>query len=136
MALLVSVPEPLSRRVEPLSRKIPKDPRKSDQPLAQRFQNVLGVLNEVNKFNKEISVFREIRDLPDGSTAEVQTLYLGLGQAYYVTPNGTAAGTGMPGPQGWTWTEANELSQEIAQAIQILEDNGTPAYVPLPIRVQ
>lgn len=135
-ALLVSVPVPLARRVEPLSRKIPRDPAASERPLAQRFQNLLGVLNEINKFNREIVVTREMRDLPDGSTAEVETIYLGLGQAYYVTPSGSAAGIGIPGPGGWEWLAANELADEITQAIEILEENGTPAYVPLPVQLQ
>lgn len=135
-ALLVSLPEPLARRVEPLSRKLPEDPAKTELSLGERFQNALGILNEINKFNREIVVTREIRELPGGSTAEVQTIYLGLGQAYYVTPNGDAAGTGRPGPGGWSWSASNEMAQEIARAIAILQNEDVPAYVPLPVQVQ
>lgn len=134
--LLDSVPEPLARRVEPLSRKLPKDPGASELSLSVRFQNVLGILNEVNKFNGEIVVTRELRELPDGTTSEVETLYLGLAQAYYVAPDGASAGTGRPGAQGWNWVAADEFAEQIARAIKILQNDEVPAYVSLPVEVQ
>lgn len=134
--LLVAVPEPLATRVEPLSRKLPKEAGETTLSLSQRFQNVLGILNEVNKFNGEITVVRELRDLPDGTQSEVETLYMGLAQAYYVAPDGATAGTGVPGPEGWSWKAANELAGEIARTIAILQNEDVPAYVSLPVEVQ
>lgn len=135
-SLLKSVPEPLADRVEPLARKLPAEPFATQLSLSQRFQNVLGVLNEVNKFNREMTLLREIRELPDGSTSEVQTLYLGLAQAYYVTPDGESAGTGHPGRDGWSWRAADQLADEITQAIAIMQNEEVPAYVSLPVEVQ
>lgn len=64
------------------------------------------------------------------------TLYLGLGQAYYVTANGSAAGIGTSTPDGWQWKPANQLAPRVAQAIAIMENEEVPAYVPLPVEVQ
>ncbi|MGD8376143.1 MAG: DUF3450 family protein [Acidobacteriota bacterium] len=136
LRLTSSLPEPIRRRVAPLSGRIPAEPGKTGLSLSERFQNVVGVLNEVNKFNQEITLASEIRSLPDGSSTEVQTLYVGLGQAYYVNTAGTAAGVGRPGPEGWVWTPANEMAPEIAQAIAVQQGEEVPTYVPLPVEIR
>jgi hypothetical protein len=134
--LLTSLPDPLRMRVSPLSERLPADPTGTDLTLSERFQNVIGILNEINKFNQEISVTSEVRPLPDGPTAEVKVLYLGLGQAYYVTVSGNAAGIGHPSPEGWSWTAANELADEVTRAIAILQNERVPSFVPLPVTIQ
>lgn len=134
--LLETLPEPLLERVAPLSRRIPRDASSTEVSLSERFQNVIGILNETNKFHREVSVASEIRRLPGGETAEVKVLYLGLGQAYFVTPDGAIAGVGRPSSGGWEWTQANELSGRIAQAIAILQNEQVPGFVPLPVEVR
>jgi hypothetical protein len=134
--LLATLPEPLRKRVEPLSQRIPDDPSDTEVSLSERFQNVVGVLNEVNKFNRDVSVTNELRRLPDGSMAEVTVVYVGLGQAYYVTSGGDGAGVGHPTEQGWEWTAANHLAPEIRQTVEILENVQPPAFVPLPVEIR
>jgi FtsZ-binding cell division protein ZapB len=134
--LLATLPEPLRERVEPLSQRIPDDPSVADASISERFQNVIGVLNEVNKFDRDVSVTNELRRLPDGSMAEVTVVYLGLGQAYYVTSGGDGAGVGRPTQNGWEWTAANHLAPEIRQAVEILQNTQPPAFVPLPVEIR
>lgn len=134
--LLVAIPEPLAQRVAPLSRRLPDDPANTELSLSTRFQNVIGVLNAINKFNADITLTNEVRTLPDGSSAEVKALYLGLGQAYYVTPNGLSAGIGRPSQEGWDWVAADEMAEEISRAIAIFQNEEKPAYVPLTVTVQ
>ncbi|NJN63651.1 MAG: DUF3450 domain-containing protein [Acidobacteria bacterium] len=135
-ALVKRLPEPIQQRVGPLAQRIPAEGTTTDLSLSTRFQNVIGVLNELNKFNQDIHVTSELRELADGRTAEVKALYIGLGQGYYVTSTGDAAGVGRAGPDGWTWNPANELAPEIARAIGVLENTQVPAYVPLPVSVE
>jgi hypothetical protein len=134
--LLARLPEPILERVAPLSARIPDNPANTQLSLGERYQNVVGILNEVNKFNRDITLTSEVRTLPGGSASEVRALYLGLGQAYYVTANGEAAGVGRPTSDGWKWTPANEMADEILQAIAILQNEDVPAYVPLPVEIQ
>lgn len=134
--LVAMLPGPIRSRVAPLSQRLPSGSARSGLTLGERYQNVIGILNEVNKFNADITVASEIRPLPDGTTAEVQALYIGLGQAYYVTANGNAAGIGRPSPEGWTWTPADDLAGRIREAIAILQNEKVPAYVPLPVTIQ
>jgi hypothetical protein len=134
--LLATLPEPLQERVAPLSQRMPDDPENTEVSLSERFQNVIGILNEVNKFNRDITVTNELRELPDGSMAEVTVVYLGLGQAYYVTSGGDGAGVGRPAADGWEWTAANHLAPEIFQTVEILKNAEPPAFVPLPVEIR
>jgi uncharacterized small protein (DUF1192 family) len=134
--LVSLLPAPLADRVAPLSRRLPADSSSTKLGLAERFQNVIGVLNEVNKFNYDVHVVNERRTLADGRSAEVRSLYLGLGQAYYVTGDGAHAGVGVPGEDGWQWREADEFAAQISRAIAMLENQDVPDYVSVPVQVQ
>ncbi|MDR4506920.1 MAG: DUF3450 domain-containing protein [Candidatus Brocadiaceae bacterium] len=134
--LLKRLPEPIRERVRPLSQRFPENPDKTKLSLGERFQNIVGVLNEVNKFNREIVVASEVRELPDGASAEVTVLYIGIGKAYYVSGNGNAAGIGTSSPDGWVWSPANDAAAGIAGAIAILNNETAAAFVQLPIEVQ
>lgn len=135
-ALLSRSPEPLRDRVAPLSQRLPAPGAATVLSLGERYQNVIGVLNEVNKFQRDVTVASEIRTLSDGSRVEVQALYLGLGQGYYVTADGSVAGVGVPSDEGWDWTQTNELAPAVRQAIAILQNESVPAYVPLPVTLR
>jgi chromosome segregation ATPase len=134
--LLKMLPGLIRQRVDPLSQRLPADPATTSLSLSERYQNVIGILNEVNKANQDITVTSELRVLPGGATAEVKALYVGLGQGYYVTSSGDAAGVGRPTAEGWEWAPANELAAEISRAIAILQNEDVPAYVPLPVEIQ
>jgi hypothetical protein len=135
LALLERLPDPIRERVKPLSQRIPEAGAETEQSLSQRFQNVVGILNEVDKFNRDITVTSEVRPLGDGTTAEVTAIYAGLGQGWYVSTNGAAAGIGRSGPDGWQWTPANDAAPRIAEAIAILENEKVAAFVQLPVRL-
>lgn len=134
--LVAVLPEPLRAKLEPLTSRIPAEGARTELSVSQRWQNVVGILNEVNKFDRDVTVASELRTLPDGRKAEVQTVYLGLAQAYYVTSSGDAAGIGRPGEDGWSWTPANELAPKVAQVVAILKNEHVPAFVPLPVEVR
>lgn len=133
--LLPMLPEPIQTRLEPLVQRVPADSQNTHATAAERFQNVLGILNELNKTNNEITVSYEVRDLSDGKPAEVKVLYVGLAQAYFVSARGEA-GIGQPGPEGWTWRSSNASARDVLTALEILEGKQTPAFVPLPVEIR
>jgi hypothetical protein len=104
--------------------------------LSERFQNVVGILNELNKFSREITEATEVRDLPDGSSAEVTVLYLGLGQAYYCNAKSGVAGVGRPGEKGWVWEPRNDLVAAVADVIAVYRNEVPAVYVGLPVEVK
>ena len=130
-----SVPAPVLAKLAPLFARLPEDPATTRVSVAERFQNVLGILNEINKANSEITVNYEVRTLPDGSSSEVQVIYVGLAQAYYVSPRGDA-GIGRPTAEGWKWEPAPAEANRILTALEIIQGKHTPSFVPLPVKIQ
>jgi len=135
--LLQRSPRPVTDQVEQLSQQIPKDPNKTEMSLSRRFQNVVGILNEVNKFNGEIEMSTELRELPgaDGNSAQVTAVYLGIGQSYYVTGNGRVAALGTATEDDWQWTPVNDAANSIQQLIAILKNEQVASFVHLPINI-
>ena len=74
--LIQRLPDPLRTRIKPLSQRLPDDPRETKLSMAERFQDVVGILNEVDKFNRDILVTSEVRTLSDGTFAEVTFAYV------------------------------------------------------------
>lgn len=134
--LLKRLPDPIRDRVKPLSQRIPENVEETKLSLAERFQNIIGILNEVNKFSREITLTSEVRSLPDGTSAEVTALYVGIGQAYYASSDGKIAGTGTASPEGWVWTADNRIAAEISQAIAILNNEQVASFVQLPVEIR
>lgn len=133
--LFKPLPEPLQTKLQPLYQRIPEDPAKTRVSTAERFQNILGILNEVNKTNSEITVSYEVHTLSDGKPSEVKAIYVGLAQAYYVSARGES-GIGRPGDNGWTWEPSQHISHDVVMALEILEGKHTPTFVPLPVKIQ
>jgi hypothetical protein len=133
--LYKQVPESLREKLQPLYDRMPLDPAASRVTVAERFQNVLGILNEMNRLNSEITVASEIRSLSGGKPSEVKTLYLGLGQAWYLSARGEA-GVGRPAPEGWSWEPAPEIAAEVGRALEILQNKSSPKFIQLPVTIR
>ena len=133
--LLPTLPEPVQAKVQPLVQRMPTDPTNTRVSTAERFQNALVILGEVNKANSEITVVFEVRTLAGGKRSEVQAIYVGLGQAYYVSADGDA-GIGRPSAEGWKWEPSAAVASDLVVALEILQGKHTPAFVPLPVVLQ
>ena len=129
------LPEPIQTKLQPLYQRIPEDPSKTRVAAAERFQNVLGILNELNKTNNEITVSYEVHNLADGRPSEVKAIYVGLAQAYYVSARGEA-GIGRPTADGWKWEPSKAVARDVLTALEILEGKQSPAFVPLPVTLK
>lgn len=137
-SLLERLPDPIRERVRPLSQRFPSDPAASELSLSARFQNVIGVLNELNKFHREVSVTSEVREIAIGSTTqpiEVAAVYIGVSLGFYASSDGRFAGTGTATDGVWTWTERNEAAAEIQRAIAILQGEAVAEFLPLPVTI-
>jgi len=133
--LFKAMPEPVQMKLQPLAQRIPEDPASTHVSAAERYQNVLGILNELNKNNNEITVSYEVHTLANGKPAEVQAIYVGLGQAYYVSASGEA-GIGRATADGWTWEPSKAVAGDVLRALEILQGKHTPDFVALPVKIQ
>jgi hypothetical protein len=63
-------------------------------------------------------------------------MYVGLAQAYYVSAAGEA-GIGRPSPTGWQWeSSSSSVGNDVLMAMDIIQGKHTPAFVPLPMKLQ
>lgn len=135
LKMLPRLPDPLRERVKVLSQRLPTAGEVTKQSLSERWMNVIGILNDVNKWNREITVTSEVRALADGTSVEVAVLYVGVGQGYYAANNGKVAGIGTATAEGWQWKPANELAPLILQTIGIWKNEQVAAFVRLPVQI-
>src|SRR5688572_1505135 len=122
-----------TEKIKPLYDRMPADAAAAARvTMAERFQNVLGILGEINRLNTEITVATEIRPLSDGKPSQVKTIYLGLGQAYYVSAGGET-GVGRPSEKGWVWEPTPGLATQINDVLEVIQNKASPHFVPLPV---
>ncbi len=132
-----SLPAPLLEKLASLYQRLPGDPSTTTLGIAERMQTVISILTGIHEFDRTITVSDEIRVLADGTEGEVQSVYLGLGAAYYRTRSGEDAGIGYPNSQGWTWESQPELNEAIAEVIAIVNQSTQEVrFIDLPVALQ
>lgn len=104
-----------------------------DVALQNRARDVLLILQAAHEFQNEITLASEVRDL-DGEKREVEVLYLGMSQAWFVNASGRYSGSGAPGDAGWIWKVEPGLAASIRQAIEVQKRAATPSFVDLPFQ--
>lgn len=134
-------PGPLASKIEPLVDRLPDlgaDPGEIKASDSERFQNVLGILNAVTEFHRNVTVTRERRKLEDGREVEVTALYLGLGIAYFRGggEEDPVAGFGQPSEYGWRWTETPGSIEAINRLVDIYEGKAVAEFLEVPARIQ
>jgi sugar-specific transcriptional regulator TrmB len=125
-------PSPLKTKVQRLVQQLGKSRQASD-----RLSIVIGILNEVDKFNAEFNFDTQEKSLPSGETRLVDVIYVGLSVAYYADKEGTVGGIGVPAEGEWAWSERNDLAPAIRDAVLYYNDEIKPAMlVELPVTIQ
>jgi len=134
--LKLRLPEPLQEELEPIYQRLPLQADETTLGLGERMQSVVNLLGKIREFDAKISLSESIRALP-GSEVEVsfRTLWIGLGQAYYLAPND--AGYGKLGTAGWEWHSQPELAAKIQECIALVEGRSTePKLIELPVALK
>ncbi|MGF1531913.1 MAG: DUF3450 family protein [Puniceicoccaceae bacterium] len=132
-SLLPLLPDPLIADLSSLLQRLPTS-EESKLPLSQRLLTVVGILNRIDKFNSEISVISEIRQV-ETKSLEVKTIYFGLAAAYFASPASDYAGLGQPGEDGWQWSTEKSLSKPIQDLIRTYEGTREAVFTQLPISI-
>jgi hypothetical protein len=131
------VPGVIQEKVKVLHDRIPKEGADlKNITAAERYQNVLGILNELGKANNELTSIPEIHDIGDGKKAEVKVVYVGLGQGYFVNSSGTIGGLGLPSDQGWTWKTDAAIAPKMREVVEVMKKAVAPKLVELPAEIR
>jgi len=130
------LPAPLQDILKKDLARMPADPANTKMLAAERVQVCVSVLNELDKFNNSVNLFSEKRKNSAGEEVAVETMYVGLGGAYFVNDAGDFAGVGTPGANGWTWTTKPEIAPAVRTAVKVYRSEHPPAFVKLPVTIQ
>lgn len=131
-ALKQVLPGPVLEKTKALYQRVPDDPKTTKVSLAERYQNVLGILNEADKANNDLMLTIEVREIEGAKPTECETLYVGLAQAYFVNADRDFAGIGRPVNGKWVWERRDDLAASIAHVFNIMANKGKPKFVHLP----
>jgi len=133
-ALVPLLPAPLQREVAPLLAKIPA--QTSERPISERTQTVLTLLEAVEKFDNSVTLVSEVREVPGQGQREVQVLYLGLAQGYFIDASGTVAGVLRPAEDQWFAEIVPDLAEPVSRAIAVYETTRQAELVDLPLTLE
>jgi flagellar motility protein MotE (MotC chaperone) len=102
---------------------------------SERLQVLLEMLGDLDDFDRRLSLHEETMTLGDGEEHLVNEIYLGLAQGWYVSANGSYAGIGRPGANGWEW-QASDEAEAVDRVIAILERRRNVELVALPVELR
>lgn len=126
------LPQPLRKKLSQAYQRFPKKGKQQQIGNAKRLQNLLGILIEIQKFDRDLTLTHEMHEMSDGKEIESKTLYLGLASAYYLRAED--AGYGIPGSTGWRWISQPELLPSIKELFAIHErKTQQKGYLNLPV---
>lgn len=141
LALLASCPVPLQEKLKPIRQNIPSldTPEAEIKPgLSVRFQNVVAILNQINKYALDVHEGTESRELADGSQASSSVLYFGISQAIYVNVVNGIAGVGRPklDGTGWEWIPMNERVEDFDLLMKIYRNDAPANFTTIPVEIR
>ncbi len=128
--LLGCIPPPLREKIgESLIRLETENP---EEPLQNRTRDLLLVLQAYLEFQSTLTADSEVREI-GGERREIDVLYAGMTQAWYVDTKGKHSGYGHPGNDGWIWVEDSSIAGKVHEALDIQSRQAMPAFVELPL---
>lgn len=134
--LVPRLPAPLQETLKPILNRLPADAANTKMAATERAQVIVGILNEVDKFNNAVTLFSEKQKNPKGEEIAVQTVHVGLGAGYFVNDAGDFAGVGTPGARGWEWSPKPEIAAAVKDVIKIYRNEGGARFVALPVSLK
>lgn len=107
-----------------------------DATASEQLQVALAQLSKLMEFDNRVTVHETTLPDPEGRRVLVKQLYLGVGAAWFVSGDGSYAGTGGPTPDGWQWRFDEDIDgSRIAEAIAIYEKQHDAELVQMPLHL-
>ena len=130
------LPLPLQEELNPLFNSLPENPKEAKLAIGQRIQPIVAILTQVQKFNQVVTVVGGFREFEAGRTVQTDTIYFGLGVAYYIDQADEHAGMGYIGPEGWEWRDDTALIPAVRNFLNIYQGTQQASYVDMPVSVK
>lgn len=116
LGIIKYFPDVFRTQIEPLIRRIPEDPTKTRMTISERLMNIVGIVQQANKFNSTPQLYPETVAV-GGEEIQVDVLYWGMGIAFFVDQKNEYAGYKYPTADGWKSTEMGEYAGNIRKLI-------------------
>lgn len=102
--------------------------------LSVRMLALTDLVKQIEKFDNTVNLHLGEMSLA-GKRWQAEQLYLGLAQAFYRLPDGSAVGIGVPTAEGWQWQAQPQLQDTINKAFAIYKQQRAPELIALPIQL-
>lgn len=107
----------------------------SNKPLNKEYQVLVEGIKQIAKANQLISVKQGSIEL-EGEKIMTEQLYLGNGQAWFITQDNSRAGIGFASLEGWHWQQSHDDdNQSIRQAINDAKNLTPGQLIALPVKL-
>lgn len=137
-AIVPYLPAPLTEELDTLISKLPNpDVDKRPPAIGERVVVVVTILNQIDKFNNQVTLKTQTYELDDGKRINVSVLYYGLAQAFFADESGVIGGLMRPAEGGWEWIEQNAIAPAVRSAVaEYKKEEPSPEYRLFPVDVQ
>ena len=132
LTLLPAFPSPLRDRVSRFAEAIENPNRLATYSLRERLENTVTVLQAANLFDQGVNLEKQKFTIA-GKAREFHVIYFGFSAGYFVNESATTAGYGIPGKEGWRWTQQNGLADEVRKAVAIHSKRAMATFIELPL---
>lgn len=132
LALEPSLPAPLADSLKDAFAAF-RSPPTEPEHVPERLLRVLESISEISAFGEGVHTVQLMLTGTDGVLRLHDVLYLGLAQAFAVSPDGRSAGRGLPAPDGWHWHWDDSWGRTIRRALRAASGNAGDGMVPLPL---
>lgn len=124
--LLPLVPDSLRDRIPALQ---------GDGGRSRDAQRLTAALAAIESLHNQLHGTRELIEM-NGQARQVDVLYLGLARGFAVSPKNDWAAIGVPGEDGWIWSEGQVDPHSVRTLIEVYHQRETATLVPVPLTVE
>jgi len=130
LALVKKFPEPLQNQIQETVETLSSP--SVDSSARDLLMPMLSIIESGNSFHA--GVYRTSQNIKIGGDEwQAEVMYLGLSRAYFWI--GEKSGIGIPGEDGWQWTQDNTLLAEVKKAMSVFDKNTQPQLIKLPLKI-
>ena len=135
-AVTQRLPKPLSDEVDRLTSLLTSEMAPS-RPASDRLVAILGILREADRFNRRVTLRKEVQTVADNRRIQVETLYWGLAFAFAADEAATVANFGLPVENGWTFQSAEKHARATRELLDIADGKSEDVrFIALPIELK
>lgn len=107
----------------------------TEQSLTEKAQTLVALYSQIESLQNQIHQVTAMIQTDD-HRQQADVLYIGLAQAFAVSPGDDWAAIGRPTQTGWHWQSAPQHAQAIRQAIRVFSRQQIASLVTLPLQIQ